>query len=57
MGPIKYLNPIIDVTFKKLFSTEKNKPLVIHFLNSCLNLPNEIKNVEFHLIETKKKVL
>lgn len=30
----KYLNPLIDYTFKKVFGNEKHKEILIHFLNS-----------------------
>ncbi len=30
----KYLNPLIDYTFKKIFGNEKHKEILIHFLNS-----------------------
>ncbi len=32
----RYLNPFTDFGFKKLFGTEVNKDLLIHFLNSVL---------------------
>ena len=32
----KYLNPKYDITFKKIFGTEKNKELLINFLNEAL---------------------
>ena len=28
------LNPQIDFVFKKIFGTEKNKPILINFLNT-----------------------
>jgi predicted transposase/invertase (TIGR01784 family) len=45
----RYLNPTNDVSFRKLFGTEKHKPLLISFLNSVLALEGErrIKRVEF----------
>ncbi len=45
----RYLNPTNDVSFRKLFGTEKHKPLLISFLNSILVLEGErkIKKVEF----------
>ncbi len=30
----KYLNPLLDYTFKKIFGNEKHKEILIHFLNS-----------------------
>lgn len=29
----KYLNPQNDIAFKKIFGTEKNKDILIHFIN------------------------
>lgn len=39
----KYLNPKNDVAFKKIFGTEKNKELLINFLNEVLK--NQIDSV------------
>jgi predicted transposase/invertase (TIGR01784 family) len=33
----KFLDPKNDVAFKKIFGTEKNKDILIHFLNDMLN--------------------
>ena len=33
----RYLNPKNDVAFKKIFGTEKNKDILIHFLNDLLH--------------------
>ena len=32
----KFLNPRNDLSFKKLFGSEKNKDILIHFLNDML---------------------
>lgn len=37
MTIIKYLNPKNDIAFKKIFGSEKNKDILIHFLNDVLN--------------------
>ncbi|MFU7500538.1 MAG: twin-arginine translocase subunit TatC, partial [Candidatus Tisiphia sp.] len=34
----KFLDPKLDLTFKKIFGTEKNKNILIHFLNDILGL-------------------
>ena len=46
---IKVLDPKNDVVFQKIFGMKKNKPILISFLNSILNLTGEerIKEVEF----------
>jgi predicted transposase/invertase (TIGR01784 family) len=33
----KFLDPKNDVAFKKIFSTEKNKEILIHFLNDVID--------------------
>jgi len=44
MAIIKYLNPRNDIAFKKIFGTEKNKDVLIYFLNDVIitgeNRPN-----------------
>ncbi|MFT4314319.1 MAG: Rpn family recombination-promoting nuclease/putative transposase [Wolbachia pipientis] len=45
----KFLDPKLDLTFKKIFGTEKNKNILIHFLNDILGFTeiNTIQDVEF----------
>lgn len=45
----KFLDPKNDVAFKKIFGTEKNKDILIHFLNDMITFKNggEIKQVTF----------
>ncbi|MDR2539990.1 MAG: Rpn family recombination-promoting nuclease/putative transposase [Chlamydiales bacterium] len=45
----KYLDPKNDIAFKKIFGTEKNKDILIHFLNDVLGFSEEDKiiNIEF----------
>ena len=40
------LNPQIDFVFKKIFGTEKNKPILINFLNAVIKPTTPIKHVE-----------
>ncbi|WP_283697428.1 Rpn family recombination-promoting nuclease/putative transposase [Clostridium perfringens] len=40
------LNPQIDFVFKKIFGTEKNKPILINFLNAVIKSTTPIKDVE-----------
>lgn len=40
------LNPQIDFVFKKIFGTEKNKPILINFLNAVIKPITPIKDVE-----------
>ncbi|MBM7835564.1 Rpn family recombination-promoting nuclease/putative transposase [Clostridium sardiniense] len=40
------LNPQIDFIFKKIFGTEKNKPILIDFLNAVIKPISPIKEVE-----------
>ena len=45
----KFLNPKNDVAFRRIFGTEKNKDILIHFINDILELKgqNRIKEVTF----------
>jgi predicted transposase/invertase (TIGR01784 family) len=45
----KFLDPKNDVAFKKIFGTEKNKDILIHFLNDIIEFGEEvhIQNVTF----------
>lgn len=45
----KYLDPKNDIAFKKIFGTEKNKDILIHFLNDILGFSenSSIKDIEF----------
>lgn len=36
VSPIKYIDPLIDFAFKKIFGNEPNKDLLIAFLNEAL---------------------
>ncbi|WP_395463524.1 Rpn family recombination-promoting nuclease/putative transposase [Wolbachia endosymbiont of Cantharis cryptica] len=49
MAISKFLDPKLDLTFKKIFGTEKNKNILIHFLNDILGFTeiNIIQEVEF----------
>jgi len=49
MALSKFLNPKLDLTFKKIFGTEKNKNILIHFLNDILGFTgiDTIREVEF----------
>ena len=45
----RFLDPKNDVAFKKIFGSEKNKDILIHFINDILELKGngEITEVEF----------
>ena len=43
----KLLDPKNDAAFKKIFGTERNKDILIHFLNDMLELKSPIKEVVF----------
>ena len=40
----KYLDPINDIAFKTIFGTEKNKDILIHFLNDILVFKNDTRS-------------
>ena len=43
----KYINPLTDFGFKKLFGTEPNKILLIDFLNQILPDKHKIKDLNY----------
>src|SRR5688572_24235027 len=49
MSVIKFLDPKNDFAFKQVFGTEKNKDVLIHFLNDVLDTNNRgtIVDIEF----------
>ncbi len=47
----KYVNPLTDFGFKKLFGTEPNKELLINFLNQVLPEKHQIKELSYSKTE------
>ena len=49
MALSKFLDARNDIAFRRIFGTEKNKDILIHFLNDILSLTddNKIKEVSF----------
>ncbi|QZA58613.1 Rpn family recombination-promoting nuclease/putative transposase [Candidatus Rhabdochlamydia porcellionis] len=49
MALSKYLDPKNDIAFKKIFGTEKNKDILMHFLNDILGFSEDalIMDIEF----------
>ncbi len=49
MALSKFLDPKNDISFKRIFGTEKNKDILIHFLNDILGFTGKsaIKDIEF----------
>ncbi|QOD37971.1 Rpn family recombination-promoting nuclease/putative transposase [Candidatus Wolbachia massiliensis] len=49
MALSKFLDPKNDIAFRRIFGTEKNKDILIHFLNDILGLTgkDEIREIEF----------
>ena len=43
----KFLDPKNDVAFRKIFGSEKNKDILIHFINDMTLFKNKIKDVTF----------
>jgi predicted transposase/invertase (TIGR01784 family) len=48
----KFLDPKNDVAFKKIFGTEKNKDILIHFLNDMLVFKEQKPIVEVSFLKT-----
>ena len=46
----KYLDPTNDIAFKAIFGTEKNKDILIHFLNDILIFKNKLPIVEVEFL-------
>jgi len=43
----RYINPFTDFGFKKLFGSERNKELLIDFLNHALGNQERIRNLTY----------
>ncbi len=43
----RYMNLLTDYAFKRVFGSERNKPVLIKFLNAALNGKEDIVDVEF----------
>ena len=48
----RFLDPKNDFCFKQIFGTEKNKDILIHFLNDILEYKDEDEIREVHFIQT-----
>lgn len=51
---LKFLDPKNDVAFRKIFGTEKNKDILIHFLNDMLVFKNQKPIVDITFLETNQ---
>ncbi len=47
----RYVNPFTDFGFKRLFGTEANKDILIHFLNAVLENEEDIVDLTYHNVE------
>ena len=47
----KYIDPLTDFGFKRIFGTEENKHFLISFLNDLLTLDYEIVEIEYRNLE------
>jgi hypothetical protein len=48
---IKYIDPLIDFAFKKIFGTEPNKDLLIALLNEILRGKKHIRDLVYNQTE------
>ncbi|MGL5626712.1 MAG: Rpn family recombination-promoting nuclease/putative transposase, partial [Candidatus Rhabdochlamydia sp.] len=48
----RYLDPRNDIAFKKIFGSEKNKDILIHFLNDILRSLRKSKIVDVEFLPT-----
>jgi len=51
-----YINPLTDFGFKRIFGTEGNEDLLIHFLNSILEIDSKIVSLQFTNVEQKGRI-
>jgi predicted transposase/invertase (TIGR01784 family) len=52
----RYINPLTDFGFKRIFGTEANKDLLIHFLESVLDISGGIKELHYDNPEKKGRM-
>ena len=55
MAMSKFLNPKNDVAFKRIFGSNRNKDILIHFLNDMLEFRNESPIVNIELLKTTQE--
>ncbi|WP_276089686.1 PD-(D/E)XK nuclease family transposase [Pedobacter sp. JY14-1] len=46
----KYINPLLDLSFKKLFGTDLNKDLLLNLLNAVFNGRKELIDLQYNKI-------
>lgn len=51
MALSKFLDPKNDFVFKQIFGTEKNKDILIHFLNDVLNFKDDKKIIDVNFLK------
>ena len=47
----KFLDPKNDIAFKKIFGTEKNKDILIHFLNDMITFKENGPIIRCHFLK------
>jgi len=52
----RYINPLTDYGFKRIFGEEANKDLLIHFLNSVLEIEGKIVSLQYRNPEQKGRI-
>ncbi|OAB81921.1 hypothetical protein WSTR_03495, partial [Wolbachia endosymbiont of Laodelphax striatellus] len=52
MALSKFLDPKNDLSFKKIFGSEKNKNILIHFLNDILDFSTSDQIMEIEFLST-----
>ncbi len=52
MALSKFLDPKNDLSFKKIFGSEKNKNILIHFLNDILDFSTSDQIIEIEFLST-----
>ena len=56
MRQARYMNPLTDFGFKRIFGTEANKDLLIHFLESVLDIDGGIMDLHYDNAEKQGRI-
>lgn len=51
----RYADPKVDMVFRRVFATEDNKPLLVHLLNSMLELEGEERLNDVSLLDRQER--
>jgi len=55
MAMSKFLNPKNDIAFKRIFAANRNKDILIHFLNDMLEFKNKSPIIDIEVLKTTQE--